>query len=211
MKRASRVIGPAVMSAALIVGSVIGFAPSAGANTPRTAAPSCTGTYGPTAPAITLNITVVVQGTSVTITVTGTGFGINEAITLTIASTSQTIGHTMSDANGHFVTQVQIPSNLALGSHTITATGNTCGDPASAGITVVAPGSNGAAGGGAAGGGVSGGSANGGASSSGGTSGGRVAFTGTDAIATTAIGAAAIGAGGLLVLSSRKRRRNSFG
>lgn len=37
-----------------------------------------------------------------------------------------------------------------------------------------------------------------------------LAFTGTDALLTTAVGAGAIGLGGIIVLSSRKRRRDSF-
>lgn len=37
-----------------------------------------------------------------------------------------------------------------------------------------------------------------------------LAFTGTDAFVITAVGAGAIGLGGVIVLSSRKRRRDSF-
>lgn len=136
--------------------------------------------YGPNAPSIQSSTSSTSPGGS--LTVTGSGFCPTCTITLTIHSTPVTLGTTTSDANGNFSTSVSIPSDTAPGNHTIVAT-DPDGDTASTAILVA----------GSVGPTV--------AASSG------LAFTGADISAVSAIGAIALALGGMLILTSRRRRK----
>jgi hypothetical protein len=148
--------------------------------------------YGPNAPSITTNVSVVVPGGS--LVVSGSGFQPGEAVTLQLFSTPVTLGTTSVDSTGAFSTSVTIPVSTPLGNHTIVATGGTSGSTASTSIVVVAATTTGASTGGASGG------------ASGSSSGGSLAFTGTDIAAMAGVGAIALALGGMLVFAGRRRR-----
>jgi len=84
------------------------------------AAPAGTQTYAP--PFVTVSGTTVVHGQ--TITISGGNCGPNAAVTLTITGSASLT--TTADAAGNFSTPFTVPSDLALGTHTVTATDGTC-------------------------------------------------------------------------------------
>ena len=130
--------------------------------------------------------------------------------TFTSNSVSQVIGSVRAGPQGAFSVVLTVPANLRPGRHTITVTNFARNLAASAAFTVRATGGsgngngNGNGGGGSSGGGGAGGNGRAGAGN------GGIAFTGTDTVLTMALGAGAICLGGLLVLSSRKRRKSDF-
>jgi hypothetical protein len=152
--------------------------------------------YGPNAPVISVNVSVVIPGGS--LIVSGSGFQPGEAVTLQLFSTPVTVGTTSVDSGGTFSTSVTIPASTPLGNHTIVATGTT-GDTASTSIVVVSTTASGLATGGTATGGTAGGT-------SGSSSGGSLAFTGADIAAMAGVGAIALALGGMLVFAGRRRR-----
>jgi hypothetical protein len=140
---------------------------------------------------------------SITIHIVGGGFRHHIDLSITVRSTPEQIGTTMSDANGNFAASALLPSNLAPGEHTVTVSGD--GVTESAVFTLpgnasVAPSSFSTP--------AASGTSSSGSSSSG--SSGPLAFTGTDVTAVAAVGGGAIAGGGLLVMSSRKRRRKAW-
>lgn len=189
------IVGPAALAVA-VFGGTAALASPAYAQT----APAGPG-YGPsTTCTITINVTVTTRGA--TVVVSGNCGNQGDTLVFVLNSTPVSLGSITAGVNGAYSTSLGLPSDIALGEHTITVTDQATGATASVGLDVVAPGSNSSSGGG----GVTGTSGSSGSSSSSGGS-GRIAFTGTDVLATTAVGAGAIGLGGMLVLSSKKRRR----
>jgi hypothetical protein len=152
--------------------------------------------YGPNAPVVGLSTSIIPPGGS--LTVSGSSYQPGEGITIVLHSFPATVGTTTADPSGNFSTTVTIPSDTPLGNHTITATGNTSGTTASAGILVATSSTSGA-------GGASSGSS-GGVASTGSSSGGSLAFTGADLAATAGVGAIALALGGMLVFAGRRRR-----
>ncbi len=201
-RSAQLLVGPAALALAAFGGSALASPASA-------AVPAATGAgYGPNGCTIMLSVTVVNDGA--TITASGNCGKQGDTLTFTFNSTPVVLGSTSAGVNGAYSVPETIPSSAPLGQHsiTVTDTSQTPNLSATAALSVVAPGSNGTSNGGTAGSsGV--GSSSPSSPSSGGSSGG-LAFTGTDTLATTAVGAGALGLGGILLLSSRKRRRNSF-
>jgi hypothetical protein len=147
--------------------------------------------YGPTAPFISTNISVVAPGGS--LTVSGLGFQPGEAVTLQLFSTPVTLGTTSVTSGGSFSTSVTIPVSTPVGNHTIVATGSTSGSTASTAIVVASASTTGAATGGTGTSGTSSG-------------GGSLAFTGADIAALAGVGAIALALGGMLVFAGRRRR-----
>jgi hypothetical protein len=148
--------------------------------------------YGPNAPVVTINVSTAPPGGAITIS--GGGFQPGETITLVLHSFPATLGTTTADPSGNFSTPATIPSDTPVGSHTITATGNTSGSTASTGILIATSTTSGT-------GTTTGGSTTGGSSSS-----GSLAFTGADLAATAGVGAIALALGGMLVFAGRRRR-----
>ncbi len=205
--RVIRTSGQVLVAMSAVAALVLGPAATLPASATPSASSAAPGCYGPTA-SIALNPTTVDDENAST-TVTGVCFAPNESVTITIASAPTTLGTTRSDSNGAFAASEAIPAELEVGQHTVTAMGAT-GDSA-LGILTVGEDENqaGTPGSGTPGGGTA--SPGVGASSAPSGPSGNIAFTGTNAILTAALGAAAIAVGGLLVLSSRKRRRHSWG
>lgn len=192
------IVGPAALALG-VFGAATALASPASA-----AVPAVGPGYGPsTICTITINVTITNDGA--TVVVSGNCGGEGDTLTFTLHSTPVTLGSVTAGPGGTYNTALTMPSDTPLGEHTITVTDQATGANASVGVDVVAAGtsSNGGSGG------VIGTSGSSGSGSSGSGS-GSIAFTGTDALATTAVGAGAIGLGGMLVLSSKKRRRNSF-
>lgn len=135
--------------------------------------------YGPNAPAVTTNTSTTAPGGS--LQVSGSNFVPNEDITITFHSSPVTLATTTASASGTFSVTVTIPSTAAPGTHTILATGTT-GDSASTTLIVTGTG----------------------ASTATVTSG--LAFTGADIAAVSGVGALALALGGMLILTSRRRR-----
>lgn len=148
------------------------------------AAPAGAQPYTPGAGSLTLSTSSSPPGGPVT--ATGSGFAAGTTVTLTIASTPQTIGTTVANSGGGIQATVTIPSNIPAGGHTISATGL---DPAGATLVLSAPIT------------VTGAAA---APSSSG-----LAFTGTNALRFGGIALVLLLAGGGLVLVTRRRRVSS--
>ena len=156
--------------------------------------------YGPTGctETMTLNPTTLPAGMSITVTLAGTG--VNDNFAIVIAGVPGALGTIHTDAAGNGSATFVVPASTTTGAHTMVAT-DAVGCNASAPFTATAP-TTGSGSGAGAGSGTAG---------SAGTGGNSLAFTGTDAVAATALGAGALCVGGLLVLSSRKRRAHSWG
>ena len=181
------IVGPAVAGVAMF-----GVAPLVLAST-ASASPAVA-QYGPVS-AATLFVSSTTVAPGGTVTVSGTGFDANSTVTLTLDGV--VIGTATTNAAGAFSTTVTIPSGLAAGYYTIIAT-DSLGRTSS--ITIYVTGASTTA--------VAAPSAAAPSSTSSSSSG--LAFTGTDAAATAGAGAGAIALGGLLVLGSRRRRRNAW-
>ena len=142
--------------------------------------------YGPTACAA--NITIVpnpvVAGKTVTVTITGTCD--NDTFTITL-NDPITLGTITTNASGYGTGTFLIPADTAAGTGSIEVA-DASGNSAAATVTVT---------------GVT-------TAVTTTPTTAPLAFTGTDAVATSALGAGALCLGGLLVLSSRKRRRNNL-
>lgn len=135
--------------------------------------------YGPGGvPNLTSSTSTTAPGGS--LLVSGANFVPNEGITITLHSTPVTLATTTADPSGSFSVTVTIPSNTTPGTHTILATGAT-GDSSS--TTLVVSGS---------------------VTSATVTSG--LAFTGADIAAMAGFGAIALAIGGMLILTTRRRR-----
>lgn len=200
-KAARLIVGPAALSVAVFGGSAA-LASPAFAATPTVPGPG----YGANGCTITINITVVGDD-GVTVTVSGNCGNQGDKLVFTFNSTPVVLGSTTAGTNGAYSLPLTLPSETPLGQHTITVSDSATGDSASAALSVVEEGGSNGNGGAAGNGGAGGNGGNAGGSN--GSSGG-IAFTGADTLAATAVGAGAIGVGGILLLSSRKRRRNSF-
>jgi len=167
-----------------------------------TVAPAAGPNYGPNDQCdIGLSKTVIDDGGQTTATGNCGEEGDDE--TFTSNSVSQVIGSVKAGPKGAFSVVLTVPTNLQPGSHTITVTDSARNLAASASFTVPATGGNGNGGSGSSGGA-------GGNGTAGAGNGGGIAFTGTDTLLTVALGSGAICLGGLLVLSSRKRRKSDF-
>ena len=142
--------------------------------------------YGPTACAA--NITIVpnpvVAGATVTVTITGTCD--NDTFTI-VLNDPITLGTITTNASGYGTGTFLIPADTAAGTGSIEVA-DASGNSAAATVTVT---------------GVT-------TAVTTTPTTAPLAFTGTDAVATSALGAGALCLGGLLVLSSRKRRRNNL-
>ncbi len=137
--------------------------------------------YGPSGPTISISTSTVGPGGS--LIMNGSGFCPLCSITFTLHSNPVVIGTTTANASGDFSATLTIPSNTAPGTHTIVAT-DPDGDTASTTITVTGatvPVST-----------V--------------TPSKGLAFTGADIAALSGVGAIALGLGGMLLLTSRRRR-----
>lgn len=142
--------------------------------------------YGPTAAAITSSSSAVGPGGS--LTVGGSGFVPGGAITIVLHSTPVTIGGATANAAGTFSTVVTIPSDTTPGAHEIIASDD-AGDTVSIALTVT-------------------GSSTGiGATPA--TATPDLPFTGADIAAVSGVGAIALALGGMLILTSRRRRHVS--
>ncbi|MCU4187264.1 hypothetical protein K6U06_23075 [Acidiferrimicrobium sp. IK] len=152
--------------------------------------------YGPTGGAtVTASTTTAAPGQPIALA--GSGFAPSESISIVLHSTPVQLATVQATPAGTFSTTVTIPTNTTPGQHEIIATGLTSGVTATFPITIV--GSSAATAPAAA--------TTSGASSGGGSS---LAFTGADIAASVAVGVGALAVGGLLTLSSRKRRSASF-
>lgn len=145
--------------------------------------------YGPTTPdpMISLSATCATPGGS--LVVTGTDFDANEGVTVTLNGYSTALGSTTTNSSGDFSITVTIPTNATTGSNTITAT-DTSGYANSAPLTLGSCVTTVAA-----------------TSTTTTTSG--LAFTGADIAGMAGVAAVAIGVGGILVLTTRRRRRTA--
>lgn len=121
-----------------------------------------------------------------TLSLTGIGFQPGETINFTLYSTPVALGSTTADPTGSFTVSETVPAGTPVGSHTIVAVGATSGTTATFAFTVAA---------------ASASSVTPAPSGSGG-----LAFTGADVTALAGVGAIALALGGLLILTSRRRR-----
>lgn len=183
-RTARLLVGPAALGLAVFGGSAALAAPAYA--------------YGPTpAPAVVINVSVVSAGG--TITLSGTFGNQGDTLEFTLHSTPVVLGTTIAGVNGAYSVTLTIPSSTTPGTHTITISDLQTGASATSPTFTVLGASN-----------STGGLSTSGFSSTSNRGSGGLAFTGTYVAATTAVGAGAIGLGGVIVLSSRKRRRNSF-
>lgn len=201
----------------LLVGAV--FFALAG---PAKAAGFSTACYGPSCTTATLSVTVVYNSNgTITLRANGSNFAPDETVDFWISNPTRSVGSFPAGPLGTVTASIQLPGGVPPGNHTLVAVGVSSGKVASAPFTtkvssgVVQPCTAAAV------------------HSSGvvlaafvmtaclsnqapppavaralGKSQGSSAlpFTGADSAALAGVGAAAIGAGGLLVLSSRRRR-----
>lgn len=179
-------VAPLVIAAG-VMPLAFGTGVASAASLPQYGAQPCSETF-------TVTPTTVAAGGSVTITLSGTCF--TDVFTVTLHSTPVVLGTITTSAAGSGAGTFGIPSNVPPGAHSITVTdaaGNTAmsSTGAAAAITVTPASPSVPA------------AATPSASSS-------LPFTGTDAVAVAAAGAGALCVGGLLVLASRKRRRDGF-
>lgn len=137
-----------VIAAAVAVGLLTFFGASAGAQTCYPPTPGCvttTSTPPTTAPTLSLSATRVVRGQRIAATVGGFQPGTSGIIT--IGAVERQIGTFTMPANGGPATvTITIPTDIALGGHTVFARGTAIGGQvgtASQGITVVAAGTPG--------------------------------------------------------------------
>jgi hypothetical protein len=135
--------------------------------------------YVPNAPAVTASLSSVGPGGS--LTVSGDGFVPNSSIVVTLHSAPVTLAVATADPTGAFSVNVTIPSDTVPGTHVIVAT-DPDGDSASTDLVVTGTAVSVAA------------------SPS-------LPFTGADIAALTGVGAIALALGGMLILTSRRRRR----
>jgi hypothetical protein len=214
-------VGALVLVAGLM-GGIAGFG---------SAVASATGCppYGPGGCAASLEVTAVTQPPSgiVTLTVVGQNYGPSETVTFTVDG--KFVGSTITNPAGNFATRLVLPAGLAAGGHTLTGVGDTSGKTASATFHLRAPSAaanpcpSAAAYHGASAltvvlaavytvaclptqvpaGAGSGGS---GAPAAAAQSSSSLPFTGTDAAALAGAAAFALALGGILVLTSRRRR-----
>jgi len=138
--------------------------------------------YGPgTTGTLALSTSTCSNAAGCSPTASGTGFQPGEPIDLSLHSTPVDLGTTTADSSGDFSTVVNIPAGTSAGTHSIVATGETSGTVATTTFTVTAattstPSSTG------------------------------LPITGADIAALVGVGAVAVALGGLLVLTSRRRR-----
>jgi hypothetical protein len=107
------------------------------AGTPAQAAtvyPPPTPSASPSQPGNTISITVTRPGGTITITITG--FISGETIIIVIHSTPVQLGSVKANSSGGASASVVTPADLAVGSHTLTATGVTSGHVVSFPMTV---------------------------------------------------------------------------
>jgi hypothetical protein len=182
MKRriARLLIGPAVFGV-LLIGAVpfVMAQPASAAVSFTSAAP-----YGSTAPSLGSSSGVASPGG--TVSLSASGLHPSESCVVSVAG--ENIGNVTTSSTGTFTLPVTIPSNVAAGPQTITASCTT-GDSTSFTIDVASAAT---------------------AVTSSSSTTGSLAFTGADVIGTAGGGAAAIAIGGLLLLGSRRRRRSSW-
>jgi hypothetical protein len=178
-RRIARLLtGPAVFGVLLVGAVPFAAQPASAAVSFTSAAP-----YGSTAPSLGSSSGVASPGG--TVSLSASGLHPSESCVVSVAG--ENIGNVTTSSTGTFTLPVTIPSNVAAGPQTITASCAT-GDSASFTIDVA--------------------SAAAAVTSSSST--GSLAFTGADVIGTAGGGAAAIAIGGLLLLGSRRRRRSNW-
>jgi LPXTG-motif cell wall-anchored protein len=149
------------------------------------AAPAAAQQYPPAVNSLTVSDTTPTPGQ--TISVEGRTFATGSTVTLTLFSDPVVLGSATADAAGVIATQVTIPTNTPLGSHTLTAEGTAPdGSPLSLSVSLtVVP-----------------------AQAGGGTGGSDLPRTGSDSsipLAKLGVGLAAIG--GLIAALAAKRRK----
>jgi hypothetical protein len=137
--------------------------------------------YGPNAPTVTASASSVGAGGS--LTVSGDGFTPNSSVMVTLHSSPVTLAVTTADPTGAFSVVVTIPSDTTPGTHTILAT-DPNGDSASTLLVVTGT-----------------------AVAVGTAATPSLPFTGADIAALSGVGAIAMALGGMLILTSRRRRR----
>ena len=179
--------------------------------------------YGPGAASI--SVTVNQSGGRTTLTVTGSGFGPDETVNFVAYPPTTSLGATTSDGAGAISTTLTLPAGFSAGSHTLSATGATTGNNGSAvfnlaqatqplvpcaaaatsgssGIVLAAFYSDPCA--------ATSPPAAPNAAAAPRAPGSGLPLTGTDAELLAGVGAAALCAGGLMVLSSRRRRASTW-
>ena len=147
--------------------------------------------YAPTP----LSASIGVIGNRVYVTVSASGFTPNATVTVSLGSTI--LGTTTANGSGSFSFTGPLPTGLTAGNYTIVASG---GGPSASTVIYLSAGLPGV---------VSPATATATVTPAAPSSGG-LAFTGADETLTAAAGALAIGGGGMLVLASRKRKRNAW-
>ena len=130
-----------------------------------------------TLPQISVADTTVEQGA--TDVVNGVNFTPNSSVVLSLHSATVDLGTVTSDGSGSFSATITIPSDTALGAHTIEALDTPTGDVATAAITVVAGGGDG---------------------------GGPPFGTGVAVIGMGALGLVLLIGGGLMLMAGRRRK-----
>lgn len=129
----------------------------------------------------TISVSSSVVAPGGTITVSGSGFEANQTVRITLYPEAVVLGTTTSESSGAWSATVTIPSDTALGRHTITAM-DTAGDSASVTITVTA--AAGPSGGG----------------------GGGVSTTGVAVMSIGALGVLLVAGGAVMLMAGRRRK-----
>lgn len=151
------------------------------------AGPSVATQYGPGACAATVTINHATVGHGGTITVSVSGTCGDDTFTIVVHSNAVTLGTITTNASGSGSGNFTLPCSVNPGQHTITAT-DPSGNSGSAPLTVTPAA----------------------CASAGSTANGGLPITGSNSALLGGIGAGAVGLGGLIVLTSRKRRQNRF-
>lgn len=142
----------------------------------------------------TISISTQTPAAGGTLTISGAGFGANEDVRNELRATTYPLASAQTDANGAFRVTVTLPAGVT-GAHTIVATGVRSGKSASAPIMIGAASSNSGVSRVVTGGGASGASG--------------LASTGVAALGIAGLGAGLIIGGGLLLLTTVRRRQTA--
>lgn len=195
-RRWGQLIGSVALVLAMVGGTLVASAPAASA-------------YGPRPPTCTITVNVTITRAGLVVRLTGHCGILNDVLVFRIHSTPQILATRLAMHNGNYALPVTIPPNTDPGQHFLTvsdATPTRTYLTAVTGIIVLGPGATDSPASNSGTTGSASGSVGSGASGSSGSS-GALAFTGLDPSVLLALAAAAVGLGGMLVLSSRKRRR----
>lgn len=212
----------------LCLGGIATFAAA-----PAIAAPAAACSYGPCGGTGTISITITISPNGiVTITIHGAGYKPGEVVDFTVHSASYSVGSTVASPTGTISATVTLPAGIPAGSHELVALGTVSGVTSTTPFTLSAPtgglnpcttsasthssgyvlaaayqtaaclSQNAPAAASPSAVGNTAGAAAAPQSSS------QLPFTGANAATGIAVAAIALMAGGLLVLVSRRRRRN---